>query len=280
MLTPDPHPLRLPRILLTNDDGFEAPGLAALTEIAETLSHEVWVVAPQHDESGTGQSLSLHHPLRAWPRGERRWAVGGTPGDCVALALGHFMADTKPALLLSGINAGSNLGDDVNLSGTIGAALIGLLLGVPSIAISMDCVSRDNARWDTARAIAPKVLSHFLAEGWRKDTCLSINIPDLPANEIGGFRWARPDARTLGAIHVEAREDLRAHAYYWLALHDREPGPKDSSDRAVLNRGEVAVTALSLDRSADVKAPAVMFDEWAEAGGVAADGDMPADIDG
>src|ERR1700677_481642 len=98
------------RLLLTNDDGIDAPGLAALADVAKEFAEEVWVIAPEHDESGTGQSLSLHHPLRCRPQGERRWAVAGTPADCVAIALAHFMKGKPPSMILSGINAGSNTG--------------------------------------------------------------------------------------------------------------------------------------------------------------------------
>jgi len=114
-------PIRLPRLLLTNDDGFDAPGLAVLADVAHELSDEVWIVAPEHDQSGTGQSLSIHSPLRCWPRGERRWAVTGTPADCVGIALSHLMGGKKPSFILSGVNAGANVGDEVSLSGTLGA---------------------------------------------------------------------------------------------------------------------------------------------------------------
>jgi len=258
-----PSPSSPLRILLTNDDGFDAPGLATLAEVAHEFTRDIWIVAPQHDESGTGQSLSLHHPLRCHARGERRWAVSGTPADCVALALAHMMRDSKPTLILSGVNAGTNTGDDVNLSGTLGAAFMGLMLGVPSIAISQDFATRKSVRWDTTRAIVPKLLKHFLEVGWRKETCLSVNIPDLPAHEITGFTWARQSPRTTASVHYEKREDMREQDYFWLSLHDREDeaGRGDNSDIAVLNRGEVAVTALSLDRSVDVASPSVIFDD-------------------
>jgi 5'-nucleotidase len=179
---------KLPRILLTNDDGIDAPGLAALTDVAHEFAEEIWILAPRHDESGTGQSLSLHHPLRCFERGERRWAVAGTPADCVAIAVAHYMKGKPPSMILSGINAGSNTGDDVNLSGTLGAAFMGLMLGIPSIGFSQVCETRKTARWDTARAVTPHLLRYFLAKGWAKDICLSINIPDMPANKVSRYR--------------------------------------------------------------------------------------------
>src|ERR1700722_20117106 len=114
--------IRVPRLLLTNDDGIDAPGLKALIDIAHGMADEVWVIAPEHDQSGTGQSISLHQPLRGWPRGAQSWAIDGTPADCVAMAVSHFMVHARPSFILSGINAGANIGDEVNLSGTLGAA--------------------------------------------------------------------------------------------------------------------------------------------------------------
>jgi 5'-nucleotidase len=196
--------------------------------------------------------------LRAWPKGKRRWAINGTPADCVALAVSHLLKE-RPSLILAGVNAGTNVGDDANLSGTLGAALTGLMLDVPSIAFSQACVSRQNVKWKTAKAVVPKLLAHFLAEGWRKDTCLSVNIPDLDAEAISGFSWALQDSKTIAGLRVEEREDMREQNYYWLTFLDRDTPPKSGSDRAVLARGEISVTALTLDRSVKVDAPSVLF---------------------
>ena len=149
---------KLPRILLTNDDGFDAPGLAALHDAAKNLAEEIWIIAPQLDQSGTGQSITMNGPLRCVPRGDKRFAISGTPADCVILALSHLMEGAPPALILSGVNAGDNTGDDFNMSGTLGAAFMGVMLGVPSIGISLDCVSRKKMRWDTAREVLPDIL--------------------------------------------------------------------------------------------------------------------------
>ena len=126
----------LSKVLLTNDDGFDAPGLRTLAEVAEELAEEVWIVAPNHDQSGTSHSLSLHTPLRVSHKDERRYSVSGTPGDCVVMAVRHLMMSGRPDLILSGINRGANLGIETVLSGTVGAAMTGLLLGIPSMALS------------------------------------------------------------------------------------------------------------------------------------------------
>jgi 5'-nucleotidase len=258
-------PIRIPRLLLTNDDGFDAPGLAILAEVAREFSDDIWIIAPEHDQSGTGQSVSLNNPVRCTPRGEKQFAVSGTPADCVILGVSHLMKKSRPSIVLSGINSGSNIGDDVNLSGTIGAAFTGLMLGVPSIAISIDCVSRKNIRWDTAREILPLLLRHFLAKGWRKETCLSINIPDRAAPEVGGFSWTHPTPKTVPHFQVEQREDLREKDYFWIYPGHSDTSAKDNTDIAVLARGEVSVSALALDRSVEISEPAVLFDEDANA---------------
>ena len=149
---------RLERVLLTNDDGIDAPGLAVLEAVAAELADEVWVVAPEHDQSGTSHSISLHSPIRISQHGERRFGVLGTPGDCVVMAVRHLMRDAAPTLVLSGINRGANLGVETMFSGTVGAAMTGLLLGLPSIALSQTFSDRDNVRWNTARELAPDVI--------------------------------------------------------------------------------------------------------------------------
>jgi len=254
--------IHLPRVLLTNDDGIEAPGLKVLTEIAEQFSNEIWIVAPEHEVSGNGQSISLTRPVHVWQSGERAWATDGTPGDCVALALSHFMIDTPPSLVLSGINAGHNVGDNVNMSGTIGAALTALMHGIPAIAISQsraDGSGNDKKPWETTRAIAPKVLKALLMQGWRKETCLSVNIPALPPEEITGFSWARQSQKNVEALIAKKRTSPRHDDYYWITIAQKPPAPAPNSEHAIMKRGEVAVTALALDRSVDISKPSILF---------------------
>jgi len=240
----------LRRVLLTNDDGIESAGLAVLTEIVETIAAEVWVIAPQQDQSGMAQSISINAPLRGQKRGERRWSLGGTPSDCVVLALSHFMKKNPPTLILSGINGGANTGDDINLSGTLGAAFSGLMLGVPSVAVSLDCRSRNRIKWDTARAVLPDLLCQLAKKGWDKEHCLSINIPDLAPDKVGTLCWTRPAYRTIPSFRIEKREDLREKDYFWLYPHkDKTLAPKDS-DVAALARGDISISALTLGRAA------------------------------
>lgn len=254
--------IRLPRIMITNDDGIDAPGLAVLEEAAREFAEEIWVIAPVCEQSGASQSLSCNEPLRFSKRSERRWAVRGTPSDCVALACGHLMSDQAPSLLLSGINAGPNHGDALCFSGTVGAALTGLMLGIPSIAISQRYTMRDNIPWATSRQLVPQLLRYFLTEGWKKETCLSINIPDQPASAIANFQWARQAPKTIARLEVSARTSPGGQDYAWINFVPTSyAGDAPDSDRAVLNRERVAVSALTLDRSVEVLKPAVRFED-------------------
>lgn len=241
--------IRLPRILITNDDGIDAPGLALLTEIAADIADEVWVVAPEHDQSGVSMQISLHQPIRVFPRGAQRFAVTGTPADCVALAVQHLMKENPPQLILSGINAGQNCGDETNFSGTIGAAMTGLMLGVPSIAVSQACASRKEARWDTARAHVPTVLQLLLQQGWRKETCVSVNLPDTEPDQVHNIAWTRQSQKNIAGFKIEARIDLRESDYYWLYVDRAVPELDNASDIAALKRNQIAISCLSLDRS-------------------------------
>ena len=173
------------RVLLTNDDGIDAPGLRTLTEVAQELAEEVWIVAPDHDQSGTSHSLSLHRPLRVSQKNEHRNSVSGTPGDCVVMAVRHLMMSGRPDLILSGIKRGANLGVETVFSGTVGAAVTGMLLGIPSMALSQAFSDRHAVRWDTARALAPKVIMRFAKGAWSQGSILNINFPDVPLARSG-----------------------------------------------------------------------------------------------
>jgi 5'-nucleotidase len=239
------------RVLLTNDDGIDAPGLAVLEEVAATLAREVWVVAPEHDQSGTSHSISLHAPLRYSRQGERRFGVGGTPGDCVVMAVRHLMRDAPPGLVLAGVNRGGNLGVETVFSGTVGAAMAGVLLGLPSIALSQVFTDREAVRWETARTLAPGVIRRLLALGWSGHACLNVNFPDVAPESAGPLTLTRQGAGFVKRIDVVARTDPRGFEYHWLRFH-REPRQEaPDTEAAVVAAGGIAVTPLQFERTAE-----------------------------
>jgi 5'-nucleotidase len=243
------EPQVLDRILLTNDDGIDAPGLAVLERIARNLAREVWVVAPEHDQSGVSHAVSLHHPVRLSERGPRRFAVTGTPGDCAVMAASHLMKAMPPQLLLSGVNRGGNLGIETVFSGTVGGAMTGMMLGIPSIALSQVWTNRAHIRWETAETLAPEVVRRLLAIGWSERTCLNVNFPDLPPAEVGPLTLARQGVGLVQGIDVETRTDPRGLTYHWIAFR-RGPRPQEpESDLVALQQGRIVVTPLRYDRT-------------------------------
>ncbi len=241
----------LDRILLTNDDGIDAPGMAVLEAIAADLAHEVWVVAPEHDQSGQSHAISLHHALRISDRGGRRWGVSGTPGDCAVIGLCHLMKDTPPQLVLSGVNRGLNLGMETVFSGTVGGAMTAMMLGVKAIALSQAFADRNAVPWDTARMLGADTIRKLLAMGWGESACINVNFPPLPAAEAGPMILARQGEGMVAGMHVETRVDPRGMEYHWLNFRrgDRAQGPE--SDYSALRAGNIVITPLRYDRTDD-----------------------------
>jgi 5'-nucleotidase len=239
----------LDRILLTNDDGIDAPGMAVLEQIAADLAREVWVVAPEHDQSGQSHAISLHHALRISHRGRRRYGVTGTPGDCAALGICHLMADAPPQLVLSGVNCGLNLGLETVFSGTVGGAMTAMMLGVPAIALSQAFIDRNNVPWDTARTLGAETVRALLGIGWSEQACLNVNFPPLPPDEAGPLTLARQGVGMIAGMNVDTRVDPRGMTYHWLNFRraDRPQGPE--SDYSALRAGKIVVTPLRYDRT-------------------------------
>ncbi len=167
-----------PRLLVTNDDGINAPGLRVLERVARDISDDVWVVAPETNQSGASHSLTINRPLRIRQLSKRRFAVDGTPTDCVLLALQTVMKDDPAELVLSGVNNGGNLGEDVTYSGTVAAAMEATLFNVPAIAFSQVCQNGQRVKWATAAQHAPEVIERLLTEGWPNDVLINVNFPD------------------------------------------------------------------------------------------------------
>lgn len=229
------------RILLSNDDGISSPGLAALERSLGTLG-EVWVVAPESEQSAASHAISLHRPLRLTELGPRRFQVDGTPTDCVYIAINHVMRGKKPDLVVSGINLGPNLGDDVTYSGTVAAAMEGTLLGVPSIAMSM--AGRPPLDFEAGALFARTLGTEVARRGLPKGVLLNVNVP---ATTPKGFAMTFLGKRNFGSL-VEERHDPRGRRYLWIGgsetRHDDLPG---SDCNSVYDHGLISVTPLRLD---------------------------------
>ena len=236
---------QLRRILVTNDDGIRAPGVRLLEKIARGFAAEVWLVAPEDNHSGAGHSLTLRRPLRIRRLAERRYAVDGTPTDCVLLALQHIIREPVD-LVLSGINHGANLGDDVTYSGTIAAAMEATLLGVPAIALSQDCRERDPVRWHTAEAFAPLVIARLLQVPPMRDVLFNVNFPDREPEHVAGIRITRQGKRKVGDELIE-RLDPRGEPYIWIGSARGEESAEAGTDIAAVAYGWVSITPIHMD---------------------------------
>ncbi len=239
----------LKRVLLVNDDGIDAAGLTCLEAVAEQLADEVWVVAPEVDQSGSSHSVTLHEPLRFRQLGKRRFAVRGTPSDCVIMASQYLMADMRPDLVLSGINRGDNIADSVAYSGTIGAAMTALVMGLPAMALSQAYTDGQPVTWQTALRHGPGVIAALLDMPEREHVCFSINFPDVNPQAVTGVRVASQGRGSIVGVSVEERLDTRGKTYFWIQLHhDRQPARARGNDVDILHRGAVAVCPLRLER--------------------------------
>ncbi len=239
--------MKNPRILLSNDDGIHAPGLKVLQRIAGKLSDDVWVVAPETEQSGASHSLTLTEPLRLRRISRRKFAVRGTPTDCVMLAISEVVTGRRPDLLLSGVNRGANLGEDVTYSGTVAAAMEGALLLIPSIALSQVFRSGGNPHWETAEHHAPALITKLLDAGWTKDTLINVNFPDVVYNAVSGIKVAAQGRRDISSSVIEKRIDARGVPYYWIGFRRDEGATDPKTDLGVVERNGIAVTPLHLD---------------------------------
>lgn len=229
-------------ILVSNDDGIRAAGIQALEAALAPLG-EVWVVAPDREQSAVSHSLSLHRPLRVEEIAPRHYALDGTPTDCVNLAINGIMR-TRPDLVVSGINHGGNLGDDITYSGTVSAAMEGTLLNVPSIAVSL--VSRDGFDFSAAAAFAAQLAKTVLDRGLPRDTLLNVNVPALPRAALRGYVITRQGKRCYGDAIVE-KVGLRGKKYYWIGGEDMGFVPAEGTDFTAVESGYISITPLHLD---------------------------------
>jgi 5'-nucleotidase len=237
------------RILLTNDDGIEAEGLACLEAIARSLSDDVWVCAPAVEQSGKGRGITLTEPLRVNAMGDKRFAVTGTPTDCVVLAVNDLMPD-RPDLVLSGVNRGHNIGEDVSYSGTVAGALQGMAMGVPSIALSQSLERFHDevvAHWETAQAFAPGIIQRLMEAGWSDGVVMNLNFPNLPPELVKAVEVTTQGFRDLAEMHAVRRTDLRGRDYYWMGFRAGEQRPAEGTDLRAIAEGRISVTPLHID---------------------------------
>ena len=229
------------RILITNDDGIHAEGLKVLEQSLKALG-EVIVVAPDSERSATSQSITIHSPLRVQVLDDHHYAVSGTPADAVILAL-HQILKRKPHLVVSGINPGGNLGENLIYSGTVAGAMEATLHGVPAIAVSL--ASRKHLDFSGAAAFAVQIAAKVLEEGLPSGVLLNVNVP---RGELGGVRFTRQSRKITQSI-IHEKQDPRGRPYYWqdetVTFENVEP----DSDYAAIRAHEVSITPLQVDRT-------------------------------
>ncbi|GAA0770618.1 5'/3'-nucleotidase SurE [Roseibium denhamense] len=239
------------RILITNDDGIQSPGLDALERIARSLSDDVWVIAPETDQSGVAHSLTLSDPLRLRQIDDRHLALKGTPTDCVIMGVRKVLPE-KPDLVLSGINRGQNIAEDVTYSGTVAGAMEGAILGIRSIAVSQSYswAAGSEPDYRTAEAHAPDLFRKLIGFDLPPYTLLNVNFPALPADEVRGVRVTVQGHYEQSGLSIEERMDGRGVPYYWLRFKDRGKSVLDNSDLHAIADGYVSVSPLRIDLTA------------------------------
>jgi 5'-nucleotidase len=230
-------------IMVTNDDGIQAPGIQALASALRVLG-EVTVVAPDRERSAVGHALTLNSPLRVFELRDGFYAVDGTPTDCVNMGI-HSLLPFRPDLIVSGINHGANLGDDVTYSGTVAAAIEATLMGIPAIAVSLATLER-SGHFPEAAQIAVRVARQVMANGLPEDTFLNVNVPDCPGEEIRPPLVTRQGKRSFVGNVID-KTDPRGRKYYWIGSGEADFNDYEGTDFHAINRKHVSITPLHLD---------------------------------
>jgi len=233
------------RVLVTNDDGIHAEGIAALEKIAYSLTDDVWVVAPESEQSGVSHSLTIRRPLRLHQKEKKKFAVDGTPTDCVLMAIKHVMVDNLPDLVLSGINHGSNVGEDVTYSGTISAAMEAGLFEIPAIALSQRLGDEGEIDFSLAEKYGPELIKKLYENNFENNNLISINFP-FPAIEFQGVQFLPQGKRKIGDNLYEYK-DPRGKLCYWVGNVKKEKHSVAGSDLQALKDGYIVITPLNLD---------------------------------
>lgn len=234
----------MPLILVTNDDGINSDGLIALYMAMRELG-EAYVVAPDRERSAVGHALTMHRPLRVEQLSENIYTVNGTPTDCVVVAVEKLL-NRRPDILVSGINRGANLGDDITYSGTVSAAIEGTLLGIPSVAISMVYENGEPIRYKTASKFAKRLISFILENPLPEDTLLNVNVPNVDERDIKGVKFTRQGKRVYdNAIHETYDPWGRKH--YWIGGGTPSWSSDNDTDITAITENYISITPLHLD---------------------------------
>jgi 5'-nucleotidase len=240
-----PVDLKNARILVTNDDGIHAPGLQILEKIARSLSNDVWVVTPESEHSGASHALTLRRPLQIHHLGKKRFATSGTPTDCVLLAVNHLVEGKRPDLVLSGVNRGANLGEDVLYSGTVAAAMEASMLGIPSIAMSQVRIG-ETLHWATALKFGAEVVKKLVAMEWPDDLLMNVNFPPIPPDQVTGMAVGA-QGRRKSEVQVVKAKDPFDRDVLWVGDFTNDDPEDPNSDLAVIGRNAIALTPLHFD---------------------------------
>ena len=239
------------RILVTNDDGIDAPGLKIAKQIADQLSDDVWVVAPAEENSGASHSLTFTKPIRLIKKGPKKYAVTGTPTDCVVVATRQLLRDNLPDLVLSGVNFGQNIAEDVSYSGTVSAAKEGTIVGIPSVALSQ-MVSPDGKRqirFQIAAKYGAGIIKKLVAEGWPQGTLININFPHIDLKVTPEIVVTNQGKRDINILQLDERLDPRGSPYYWYNFDRTNFKLPKGSDLEALYQGKITVTPLKMDHT-------------------------------
>lgn len=241
--------LKNPRILLTNDDGIDAPGLALLERVARHFSDDIWVVAPAFEQSAASRALSIRDPLRVDRRDDRHIAVIGTPTDSVMMAVLELVEGKRPDLVLSGVNKGQNLAEHITLSGTIAAAIQGMEMEIPSVALSQTYPFTEEGviHWETAETHAVPVLEKLFAAKWPEDVLINVNFPDCSPEEVERVEITRMGRRDADLINIHKRQDPGGREYHWLGFNGRLSTPPDGTDLHSIYQKRISITPLHMD---------------------------------
>ncbi len=239
------------RILVSNDDGINAPGIKVLENVARKFSNDVWVVAPDQDQSAISHSLTLRTPFRINEISDQKYSVTGTPTDCIFSAVNFLMKDNKPDLVLSGINLGANIAEDVTYSGTVAAALEATILGVPAVAFSVAMENLREINWATAEHWSEVVLKKLLTQSFSEGVYYNVNIPNVECDQVAGICIARQGSRSV-ADTLYPCKDPRGNSYYWIGPGSQRYDSvwqyaEEGTDLEAIGKKKVSVTPLSVD---------------------------------